>query len=190
MIRLVSLFLPAAVVALVLAGCGGSSDPGPGGGQLNSSAKREAALRFASCVRSHGVPNFPDFPNSGGGQGGGLQIAAGQRSGSGRSLEINGVPVSAPAFQAARQACQKYLPRGRPLSAEQIANLRRGALKMAICMRSHGVPNFPDPSIGAESNGAVMIKIGSPGQGPNPQSPAFQAAAKTCGSLLKGPGSP
>ena len=31
---------------------------------------------------------------------------------------------------------------GRPVSAGQIAKLRAGALKMANCMRSHGVPNF------------------------------------------------
>jgi hypothetical protein len=189
MIRLVSLFSLVVVVALALslAGCGGSSTAGTGGGQLNSSSKREAALAFARCVRSHGVPSFPD---PGGGQSGGLQIAANQRSGSGQSMSINGVPISAPAFQAAMHACRKYLPRGRPLTPQQLANLRRVTLRMAICMRSHGVTNYPDPSIQAASNGAVRIRIGSPGEGPNPQSPAFQAAQRVCGSLLKTLGGP
>ncbi len=55
------------------------------------------------------------------------------------------------------------------------------ALKFANCMRSHGAPNFPDPSAG----GGIQI---SPGSGLNPQSPAFQAAQKTCGKLLPGGG--
>jgi hypothetical protein len=48
-------------------------------------------------------------------------------------------------------------------------------------MRSHGVPNFPDPSAG----GGIQI-----GPGVNPQSPAFQAAQKQCFKLLPGGGPP
>lgn len=40
-------------------------------------------------------------------------------------------------------------------------------------MRSHGVPNFPDPSAGA---GGFNLN----GTGINPQSPAFQSAHQTC----------
>lgn len=40
-------------------------------------------------------------------------------------------------------------------------------------MRSHGVPNFPDPSPG----GGLSI---APGSGLNPRSPSFQAAQKAC----------
>ena len=47
-------------------------------------------------------------------------------------------------------------------------------------MRSHGVPNFPDPS-----HGGGGIQLGS---GINPQSPAFQAAQKICFKLLPGGG--
>jgi hypothetical protein len=47
-------------------------------------------------------------------------------------------------------------------------------------MRSHGVPNFPDPSHGG---GGIQIPNGI-----NPQSPAFQAAQKTCFKLLPGGG--
>lgn len=48
-------------------------------------------------------------------------------------------------------------------------------------MRSHGVPNFPDPS----SGGGIQISSSS---GINPQSPAFQSAGNQCSKLLPGGG--
>ncbi|MGH2893681.1 MAG: hypothetical protein ACRDPM_10520 [Solirubrobacteraceae bacterium] len=53
------------------------------------------------------------------------------------------------------------------------------ALKMARCMRAHGVPNFPDPSPGA---GLVIPN------GINADAPAFQNAQRTCNKLLPGNG--
>jgi hypothetical protein len=50
-------------------------------------------------------------------------------------------------------------------------------LRLAQCMRSHGVTNFPDPSAG----GGIHISAGS---GINPFSPAFKAAQAACHSLL------
>jgi hypothetical protein len=44
------------------------------------------------------------------------------------------------------------------------------ALKYTVCLRSHGVPNFPDP--GPEGGIAPI----TPGSGIDPQSPAFQSA--------------
>jgi hypothetical protein len=48
-------------------------------------------------------------------------------------------------------------------------------------MRSHGVPNFPDPP----SGGGIKIAQGS---GINPLSPAFKAAQSQCAKLLPGGG--
>jgi hypothetical protein len=48
-------------------------------------------------------------------------------------------------------------------------------------MRSHGVPNFPDPSTGR----GIQI---SPSSGINPFSPAFKAAQSQCAKLLPGAG--
>jgi hypothetical protein len=45
-------------------------------------------------------------------------------------------------------------------------------------MRSHGVPNFPDPV-----NGVISGSAGS-GSGFDPRSPQFQAAQQACKSLL------
>jgi len=54
-------------------------------------------------------------------------------------------------------------------------------VEFAQCMRSHGVPNFSDPtSVG----GGVVNEVGA-----NPQSPAFQAAQRSCQRLTPGGGS-
>jgi hypothetical protein len=54
----------------------------------------QKALAYASCMRSHGVTNFPD-PNANGG----FMIGAN-----------NGLNPGSPQYQHAQQACQKYLP--------------------------------------------------------------------------------
>jgi hypothetical protein len=131
-------------------------------------------------MRANGVPNFPDP----GGNGGGIQV---QSSANG-SMTVNGVAVSAPAFHNATKKCQSEMPQGRPVSAGQIAKLRAGALKMANCMRSHGVPNFPDPVVRAGPGGrGIEMSVGGANAGINQQSPAFQKAQQTCGPLMGGP---
>jgi hypothetical protein len=54
-------------------------------------------------------------------------------------------------------------------------------------MRSHGVPNYPDPTI-SSSGGQVQMRI-SPGTA-NPNSPAFKSADSACHHLLPGGGVP
>lgn len=49
-------------------------------------------------------------------------------------------------------------------------------LKLARCMRAHGVPNFPDPTV---SGGGVMLQ-GSFDFG----SPQFWGAERACGPLV------
>ena len=173
----ISLSLLAAAVGI--AACG-SSDPTTTTGAANSaSAKRASGLAFSQCVRAHGVPNFPD-PSSNGQ--GGIQIQQSDRSGSGSSTKVNGVSVNGPAFQHAMQACRSFLPNGGRPTAAQTAKAKAQALAMSRCMRSHGVPNFPDPQFQAGPNGGVGIKLN--GSGIDPNSPAFQAAQKDCGSII------
>jgi hypothetical protein len=131
-------------------------------------------------MRSHGVPNFPDPSNNGHG---GIEIQSSQRAGSGASTKVNGVAVNGPAFQAAMQSCRSKLPNGGrpgPMSASQ----RAAMLRFSQCMRTHGVPNFPDPVF---SGGAVRIGFG-PGSGVDPKSPAFIAAQRACASTQRGGG--
>jgi hypothetical protein len=126
---------------------------------------------FASCMRSHGEPNFPD-PNAQGV----LSISS-----------SSGIDPSSPQFQSAQHACSKYLPNGgQPPSPAQQAKMQAQALKFSACMRGHGVPNFPDPEFG---NGKVAIRIGA-SSGIDPQSPQFQAAQKACQGELPGKAGP
>jgi hypothetical protein len=180
----ISLSLLAAITGL--AACG-SSGPGTTTAASNAAAsnaaasKQAAGLAFAQCIRAHGVPNFPDPTSNGQG---GIQIQQSQRSGSGPTTKVNGVAVNGPAFQAAMQVCRKYLPNGGRPSAAQTAKIQAQALAMSRCMRSHGVPNFPDPQFRSGPDGSVGIRLN--GSGIDPSSPQFQAAQKACGSLFGG----
>ena len=49
-------------------------------------------------------------------------------------------------------------------------------------MRSHGVLKFPDPKVISSSGGNQLVYL----PGVDPQSLAFQAAAKVCGGGSKG----
>ena len=163
--------LAAAGIVVLLAGCGGTSSPGVAHtGSTASSAGRAAApvsgpksaVAYASCMRSHGVPGFPD-PGSNG------------RFSLGASIDL-----SSPQFQAAQRACQSLLPTGGSSFATQAASgtispeKQAQLLRFARCMRAHGVPNFPDPT----SQGIAL----SPSV--DPKSPQFQAATQACRQLF------
>ena len=161
-----------ALVALLIAACGsgskgpsvarvGSSTPAASGS--SSAGTGRSAVAYARCMRSHGVPNFPD-PDSQG--------------------RFNAKPnLGSPQMQAAQKACQGLLPRGGNQTTEG-GNLtpqqQAQMLKYARCMRAHGITNFPDPT----SKGLGL----SPGNGIDPNSPQFQAADKACHSLLPNTG--
>ncbi|HWE33834.1 MAG TPA: hypothetical protein VG410_10140 [Solirubrobacteraceae bacterium] len=182
MTRYVTILMLAGAVP-ALAACGSSNS-----NSASSGASRAAqGIAFAKCMRSHGVPNFPD-PSGGGG--GGLEVQASD-TGSGQSMKVDGVPVNAPAFQSAMRACQSYIPHKAP-SGSQLAAIKKNAVRFSACMRSHGVPNFPDPQFRSGPGGGLGVRIGGPGSGLDPKSPAFQAAQKQCGSLIgnKGGGLP
>jgi hypothetical protein len=156
--------LTACAAALTLAACG-SETPS----SANTQAKREAAqLKFARCMRDHGV-NVPDPKPGGDGGPGNIRVG-----GPGKDAIAPGV------MQRADAACRKYLEAVAPkLSPEQQAQLRDQALKFARCMRSHGV-DMPDPEVG---NGGLRITIrGGPGSkgSLNPSSPAFKDAQEAC----------
>lgn len=165
---LLTLFTGALALTACSSGAGGSGT-GTVGGAGVSGRGYATALRFAACMRSHGVPQFPD-PSPGGG----IAIRAG-----GPGSNVN---PGAPAFRTAAQACRKLMPRGGtpgPIPAAA----RRRLLQFSQCMRTHGVPNFPDPTFPA-SGGAMIEVPGGPG-GPSGPSPAFRRAAQACGQPFR-----
>lgn len=156
----------ATACALAIAACGSS---GPPSGSTNAAASSDSALRFARCMRSSGVPNFPD--PTGGGE---IAIKPG-----------SGLDPQSPAFQAAQRKCKRLLPglRGAP-HAPTRAEVQ-AALTFARCMRTHGVPDFPDPVTSAPSGrGPFLVLRGmmfAVSSGIDPRSPAFRQAAPKCG---------
>lgn len=158
---------PTAVAAMVLgllaASCGNSS---PGSNAAGSSVTAEM-VSFSKCMRAHGVPGFPDP----------AAVANPEEN------SIGGIPIpstinpSSPAFEKAQSACQSLLSarlsrQGKPsISAGRKASL----IALSQCMRTHGVPAYPDPTF--PTSGGISIVIGP---GVNLQSPAFREAQATC----------
>lgn len=162
--RLAGIVLLALGIALVAASCGSSSP----------SRKQVAAndfLKFSECMRANGVRNFPD-PSSGGG----INLNPG-----------SGLNPFSPSFKAAQSHCRKLLPGGGP-PTKPSAQEERAMLRVAQCMRAHGVTGFPDPTLTPpsspagysilEDRGGVVIAIPDT---VDVQSPAFKQAARTCG---------
>jgi hypothetical protein len=169
----------AACVALVTTGCS-KSHAGPSVAQLTTAAASIAGsansspaptgaaglLAYSECMRAHGVPDFPDpVGNS-------LQIKSGQ----GSDLDPN-----SPKMQTAQKACQSLAPGGGDNGGTVSAAQQAQALKFSACMRSHGVPNFPDPTF---TDGGVQLHV----TGIDPNSPQMIAAQKACQSLQPGDG--
>jgi hypothetical protein len=186
------------VSAILVAGCGGSSHSltgatvgaattsrlttaaGAGAASARSSAQSASGsgpLAFAKCMRANGVPNFPD-PNARGG----FQIPA-------------GVSPAAPALEGAQAKCQKLMggPTGGPFSpgatTHPSAQTLTKLVKIAQCMRQHGVPKFPDPRTSVPSHptgyqqitdfdGAILLFPGTI----NLQAPAYKQALTACGA--------
>jgi hypothetical protein len=173
-----------ATVGLLAAACGGASPSSAGvatvGASSGSAASPAAATtptsrlnalqKAAQCMRSNGVPTFPDptVDSNGNARLTGL-----------RSLDRND-PVTA----AARKACLKYFTAARPtFTPQQQQQLQNALLAFARCVRQHGY-NMPDPTFNGGSG------AGPGGRGVfgsvNRNDPLFQKARKACQPLLAG----
>jgi hypothetical protein len=147
--------LAAISCALVLAACGSPSKP-----DAATSNGHALGVRFAACMRDHGVPGFPDPEASAG-----IQVPV--------SLTRN----PSPAFRSAMQVCHHLVPADSSPPAAS-ASQRAAAVKLARCMREHGVPAYPDPTY--QDGHLVPPSIANPAI--NPAAPAFGAASKACQS--------
>jgi hypothetical protein len=144
----------AIAAALALSGCGssGSSSTSTTSTAAASGhptqAQLHAVVSFAHCMRSHGVPAFPD-PTSSPHD---FKFALSPSSGN----------ASSPAFRAALGTCQHLLPDGGPSSespARRQAQIAAG-LAFARCVRAHGFPNFPDPTSTGELTPEMVTRAG------------------------------
>ena len=160
--------ITAATLSLLAAGCAGGSSPGVANvgssttaATTTQSTAHPSAVDYTSCMRSHGVPAFPD-PTSGG------EVP---------KVSLQQVGVSSSEFQAAQTTCLHLLPNGGRPTQAQVQQYRSTMLIYAQCIRTHGVPNMPDP------NSRGHLNIG-PGSDVDVNSPKFQAAFQACKSKL------
>lgn len=145
-------------LALLTAGCGGGGSPAPPVGGAGLPAGTAQALAYAQCMRSHGIPGFPD-PNTHG------NILF--------SLPAS-IDTHSPQFQSADKTCQKQTGFGHFSAAQQQQGMT-AMLKYAKCMRAHGITNYPDPSENSQQIGFNLT-----GTGIDLKSPKVEAASKTC----------
>jgi hypothetical protein len=167
---------PSLAVAIAAVGCAvaiaacGSASPQAAAGGATTATGNASPIALSQCMRTHGVPNFPDPVMGSGGEG----FPNGLIRSPDGSLTVDNIPFSGPALQTAERACKQYLvPSGPPPKAS--ASQKQAAVANAQCMRKHGVPNFPDPEF--PSGGGIM-RPAAPGLSRN--SPAVRHAAAAC----------
>jgi hypothetical protein len=154
--------------ALMLAACGSTKSPSTASRQDDAF---EGALKFAKCMREHGV----DMPDPTRDSKGGIRITA--RSGPGDKVRTDA------GMKAAQDACSKYMKAGggEAMDPKRQAEMQDAQLAYARCMRKEGI-DMPDPKF---DGGGVQFKMRERGQGGvDPESAAFKAADKTCHHLL------
>jgi hypothetical protein len=120
-----------AMVALISA-CGSSAPAGSSGGNTDANAPK--AVKFAECMRSNGVSQFPDPGASG-------KFTIDEVA-NGTSLD-----TSSPTFTQALGACRSLEPAGFTGSTRSTQQ-QSASLKFAQCIRANGVSDFPDPAAG------------------------------------------
>jgi len=163
--RLLALLAVAvAAVAGVTTACSSSSTSSPAHAAGHAARSASSSLAFSACMRSHGVHNFPD-PSAGSN---GQQVTIQQGS---------GIDPNSPAFQAAQRSCQSLLPAGKTAGGGSVSPAERARiLRYAACIRTHGVPNYPDPTF----NGNAIDFGNLSGFADLPQ---YQSALRACASL-------
>src|SRR4051794_904427 len=120
-----------ALISLTGAGCGSNAPSETGTGNSSSSSgadtkltARDKAVKFAECIRAHGVSDFPD-PDA-------------------KNDLQYGVSVTPAVWKQATTACKDLQPPG-TLSSKRTPKQQSAGLRFAQCVREHGVKDFPDP---------------------------------------------
>jgi hypothetical protein len=173
--RTAAAIIATAALALLAAACSGStsstgSSTGSGGSSNAGGSQTSQLLAFAQCMRSNGVPNFPDPNNSD-------KFPGAQQLG-----------VSSSQYQAAMNACKHLLPNGGSgTNQTELQQEENAELPFSRCMRSHGISDWPDPSIYTNPDGETAVVfnfIGTSLDGNGFDSPQVQATSNACQHLL------
>jgi hypothetical protein len=164
-----------ALVALISAGCGSDAPSktgtasssgtaastgaaGTGGGK--NATSQDKAVKFAECIRGHGVPHFPD-PDA-------------------KGEFVFGIDVSPTVWRKAVDACKALEPPG-ALSGKRSPKQQSAALRFAQCVRENGVKDFPDPVNGEPLIDTTRIPSSNRPGGMT----ILNAATHKCGSILR-----
>ncbi|HEY1778612.1 MAG TPA: hypothetical protein VGG41_20825 [Solirubrobacteraceae bacterium] len=153
-----------AALALSVAGCGGGS---PSVADITTSTTTTAstpqngAVAFAVCMRSHGLPSWPDP----------------EANGAFDKQKLVQLHYGKAQVRAAERPCGHLLPpvSGSAQSTQETATKVADGLSFAKCMRSRGVPRFPDPTAQGELS-VAMVQA----QGVDVHSPAVLAVVQRC----------
>jgi hypothetical protein len=173
-----------ATAALVLpaAACS-SGSPSPAGGSPNAagSTTYSSAVAYSHCMRSHGVPDFPDPPSSG--------VVP--------KSDPQELGVSSSRLEAAQRDCQHLYPtNGGAIGASlrqceetgdcpqaMVQRVLNDMRMLARCMRSHGVPNWPDPTVDSEGRPDFnLLHV----HGFDPNSSQINNKMQECGHVMPG----
>jgi hypothetical protein len=155
------------LIGLITAGCGSSASSKTGTtstGNASSGANtkltaRDKAVKFAECIRAHGVSDFPD-PDA-------------------KNQFQYGVSVSPAVWKQATTACKDLQPPG-TLSGKRTPKQQSASLRFAQCVRDNGVKDFPDPVNGEPLIDTTKIPSSNKPGGMT----ILNAATQKCGSVL------
>jgi hypothetical protein len=165
------------VISLISVGCGSnaSSETATAGSSATTSragssgttgsgadrklTARDKAVKFAECIRAHGVSDFPD-PNE-------------------KNEFEYGVSVTPAVWNKATTACKELQPPG-TLSSKRTPKQQSASLRFAQCIRDNGVKDFPDPV-----NGEPLVNTYKIPSSNKPGGMAvLNAAMHKCGDVL------
>jgi hypothetical protein len=146
-----------------VASVSGTASPTASASSAANPSARERALKFAQCMRDHGVPmEDPQF------DGDKIEVQIGGAGG----------PMDKSKVDAAHEACKEWSPIGGPGGAKPDPQMLENMRKQAQCMRDNGVEGFPDPS----TDGGIQI------DGSIAHDPDFDAAQEKCMKDMPKPG--
>jgi hypothetical protein len=124
-------------------------------------------------MRKHGVTNFPD-PK--------VTVHGNQVS---VMIGINPALTAAPQFKSAQRACQGLMAGAAAPSPQQLHAREQAFLAFARCMRSHGVPRFPDPTNQGQITPNMLSSAGVDLHAPQTLTAGLACASVTHGLITR-----